>query len=612
MICHADGETLPDREAVPHPPTDSPLSDTQPNVVGWGLPSLGAAALSACGGGGDTHSGSTEPDYTAPASDADASRFLQQAQFASTPEDISALRSTTYADWLQAQFARPQGPTGWDWLHAREGFDYGDASSTSKYYNATYPADFMIWSQLLGGEDPVRRRLALALSEFFVVSLNGVNMAWRSPAMTHWWDTLVGHAFGNFRDLLDAVTLNPAMGAYLNTKGNQKEDGKGRVPDENYAREVMQLFTIGLHQLNADGSVKTDDAGQPMESYTQDDVSQLARVFTGYDFDHASDARVPNAEGNLIYPPDFTRRPMKLIASRHSMLEARFLGTTVPADTPADQALRTALDTLFQHSNVGPFFGRQMIQRLVTSNPSAAYVARVTAAFNDNGAGVRGDLRAVWAAVLLDDEARGPTGLSDPLHGKLREPMLRFVQWARSFGVSSAAGSWKLLDYSDPATRLGQSPLRAPSVFNYFRPGYVPPSTQLADRQAVAPEFQVVNESSVGGYLNFMQAVIQNGISCASPSLPQNSGPTSVDVKASYVNELALVDDPLALVNHLDLVLCAGQLTAAQKSLMVDALKAMVIEQAAQTTPAQDAKQLNRVAAAVLMVMASSAYLIQK
>jgi uncharacterized protein (DUF1800 family) len=509
---------------------------------------------------------------------------------------------------LQQRFAQAPGQTGWDWLNAR---GYGAVDSHSYYFNS-YPADFMIWQQLLGGQDPVRRRMALALSSFFVVSTSMLELTWRRHAMAHWWDTLVAHAFGNFRDLLEAVTLNPAMGFFLNTRGNQKENSKGRVPDENYAREVMQLFTIGLHQLNADGSVKTDGAGQPLESYSQDDVTHLARVFTGYDFDYASDSKVAIGSGNTIYPPDFARRPMKLIPSRHSTLPVHFLGQDVP-NADGQVALQAALDVLFKHPNVGPFFGRQMIQRLVTSNPSPAYVARVAAAFNDNGQGVRGDLRAVWAAVLLDNEARGPAGLSAPLHGKLREPMLRFIQWARSFGVTSAAGSWKLFDLGDPSSRLGQSPLRAPSVFNFFRPGYVPPSTALAESQAVAPEFQLVNETSVGGYLNYMQGVLQNGVHCPRPSVPQAAyADYEFDVKASYSAELPLLEDPVALVEHLNLVLCAGQLPAAQKTLMVDALTAMAVEQLTQTWLTEAVRRNNRVAAAVFMVMASSAYLVQK
>ena len=393
-------------------------------------------------------------------------------------------------------------------------------------------------------------------------------------------------------------------------RSEQENTATGTHPNENYAREVMQLFSIGLYQLNPDGSVKTDGAGRALESYSQDDVTQLARVFTGYVFD--TEPNVTTKSGYSIPPRGYCRRPMRLDASKHSTLEVRFLGTTIPAETPGAVALRMALDTLFNHPNVGPFFGRQMIQRLVTSNPSPAYVGRVAAAFNNNGAGVRGDLRAVWAAVLLDDEARNPARVSDPLHGKLREPLLRFIQWARTFGAVSAAGSWKIFDLSDAASRLGQSALRAPSVFNFFRPGYVPPAPGLADRQAVAPEFQLVNETSVGGYLNFMQGVIQNGIQCPNPTAPESAanGINLFDVKARYSAELARVTDPVALIDHLNLVLCAGQLPASQRSLMVDALKSMVYEQP--TSMTEEARRYDRVAAAVLMVMASSAYLVQK
>jgi hypothetical protein len=211
--------------------------------------------------------------------------------------------------------------------------------------------------------------------------------------------------------------------------------------------------------------------------------------------------------------------------------------------------------------------------------------------------------------VLLDDEARGPAGLTQPGFGKLREPMLRMVQWGRSFGIRSARGSWKIGDLSNPATQLGQSPLRSPSVFNYFRPGYVPPSTALSAAQTPAPEFQLVNESSVGGYLNYMQGVIRNGIFVNAPDLPQNAsnGTNGYDITAAYTAELALVLDPPALVRRLNLLLCAGQMSAANQSLIVSAISATAL-----TASSTESAKLNRVAAAVLLVMASSEYLIQK
>jgi uncharacterized protein (DUF1800 family) len=577
-----------------------------------------AAALAACGDGSgsgsepgtDTTEGPERGDEANPnvaaRNDAEAARFLFQAQAYATPTDIASVRSGNFAAWLSAQYAKPLGPTGWDWLNAR-GYDTID--SATRYFQNAYPGDFMIWNQLMTAPDPLRKRSALALSEFFVVSLSGLNGPWSGHAIAAWWDLLVAHAFGNFRQLLEAVTLNAAMGYYLNTKGNLKEDpAKGRVPDENYAREVMQLFSIGLYQLNLDGTEKRDAHGNRIESYSQADVTNLARVFTGYDVDMSQ-----NVSTNLlnVKVPNTSswRLPMTLSASRHSTLAATFLGVTVPANTPGAVALNTALETLFNHPNVGPFFGRQMIQRLVTSNPSPAYVGRVAEAFNNNGSGVRGDLKAVWSAILLDDEARSPAGLTQASYGRLREPMLRLVQWGRTFGITSALGSWKIGDLSNTASQLGQSPLRSPSVFNYFRPGYVPPSTALATSKAVAPEFQLVNESSVAGYLNFIQGVVQNGIYVNAPDQPNTASNASngYDITAAYTGELALVTDASALVRHLALLLCADQLASNTRTLIVDALNATPV-----TAASTDAVKRNRVAAAVLMVMASAEYLVQK
>ncbi len=530
-------------------------------------------------------------DVRMASSDVEAARFLLQAQFSASEADIAALRQTSYAAWLNNQFNANASTTGFDWLDAH-GYNLIDSK---RYYDNYYPGDYMIWNQLITSPDAVRKRMALALSEFFVVSLTGLNIPWRSHAIAGWWDILVSNAFGNYRKLLEDVTLNPAMGYFLATKGNQKENTKtGRAPDENYAREVMQLFSIGLHQLNPDGTEKRDASGQKIETYTQNDITNLARVFTGWDFDQTQNVpTVDPTQNRTISNTIFARLPMRFTATNHSLLEATFLGVTIPANTDGITALKIALDTLFNHPNGGAFFGKQMIQRLVTSNPSPAYVARVAAAFNDNGGGVRGDLRAVWRAILLDDEARNPAGLSSPNFGKLREPMLRLVQWARTFNATSPQDTWKINDLSDPGTKLGQSPLRSPSVFNFFRPGYVPPGTALSANQIPAPEFQLVSESSVGGYLNFMQNVIYSGISS--------------DVTAPYTTEMAIVHDANALVQRLNLLLCAGQLSAATITLMVTALNATAV-----TTASSNTVKRNRIAAAIFLVMASSEYLVQK
>ncbi len=564
-----------------------------------------AALLAACGGGG---SPSSNPVLSRPASDEEAARFLLQAQFSASDADIAALRSKAYAPWLDEQFNAPADVTGFAWLNAR-GYDAID--NATRYYDSSYPGDYMIWNQLMTSADAVRKRAALALSEFFVVSLTGLDFSWRSHALAAWWDVLAANAFGNFRKLLEDVTLNAAMGVYLNTKGNMKENlATGRAPDENFGREVMQLFTLGLYQLNLDGSEKRALDGVKLETYTQSDISNIARIFTGWNFDQTQNvSTLEPVQGRNIPNTVFTRLPMRLNPANHSTLAATFLGSTVPANTDGAAALKIALDTLFNHPNVGPFFGKQMIQRLVTSNPSPAYVARVASAFNNNGAGLRGDLKAVFSAVLLDEEARGAAGLSQSGFGKLREPMLRLVQWGRSFGITSARGSWKIGDLSNPATQLGQSPMRSPSVFNFFRPGYVPPSTALSATQTTAPEFQLVNESSVGGYLNYMQGVIRNGIFVNAPDLPNNASNAAngFDIVAAYNAELALAGDALALLKRLNLLLCAGQLSADNQTLMVNALNATAI-----TASSSDSARRDRVAAAVLLVMASADYLIQK
>lgn len=580
-----------------------------------GLPTLplattlaAAAALAACGGGGSSGGGNgsvtaagTTGDgagtlsplagtgtaqtyvYTKPQNDTEAARFLLQAQLSASEADIASVTARGYLPWLGEQFDAAPTLTGWAWI-------------ASKAPNAV-DTDGMIWQQLMSSRDSLRKRMALALTEIFVVSANDIGSNWPHHMMAQYWDMLVAGVTGNFRTLLESITLNPAMGYYLNTRGNQKENSSGRQPDENYAREVMQLMTIGLYQLNADGSIKRAADGTPLDSYSQDDVTNLARVFTGYDLDIAT------ADKNTVTPPGanytiesnaWTTRPMALTASRHSTLAATFLGTTVAAGTEGKAALKTALDTLFAHPNVGPFIGKQLIQRLVTSNPSAAYVARVSAVFADNGAGVRGDMKSVMAAVLLDNEARSPAGLTDGGFGRLREPMLRFVQWGRTFGIGSTLDTWKIGNLSGTANQLGQSPLRSPSVFNFFRPGYVPPGTALVEGGQVAPEFQLVNETTVGGYLNFMQGAIQNGFS-------------SKDVIPTYAAEKALVLDPARLVQRLNLLMAANQLQAATVKLITDALA-----QPAVTSTSTDAVKANRVYAAVLMVMASAEYLIQK
>ena len=360
---------------------------------------------------------------------------------------------------------------------------------------------------------------------------------------------LTANAFGNFRTLLERITLNAGMGFFLNTKGNLKEDANGRQPDENYAREVMQLFTIGLYELNPDGTPRLDANDRPIETYGQSDITNLARVFTGYDWDYlANGGTFTDVAWHDYDVPSthFATNPMWFNPNAHSNLEVNFLGTNIPANTPGRDALRIALDRLFNHPNAGPFFARQMIQRLVTSNPSPAYVGRVAAAFANNGSGTRGDLRAVWTAILMDDEALAAPSAANPLAGKLREPVVRFVQWWRTVGVSSTNGAYEIYDLSQSDTALGQSALRSPSVFNFFRPGYVPPGTEIATAGKQAPEFQLLNETTTAGYINFLQWVTRGGYN---------------DVKPTYADLLPIAHDVPQVVAWLNLRLTSNQMS---------------------------------------------------
>ncbi len=548
--------------------------------------------------------------------DNDAARFLLQAQFSASLEETAAVRQMGYAAWLDQAMNVPTGITGADWLRVN---GYNAISRETQFYDRMDLGDYMVWNQLMTAPDAVRKRAALALSEYFVVAIQGVDNVeqWLvNFGMARYWDILSANAFGSFRRLLEEITLSAVMGVYLNTKGNQKEDASGRQPDENYAREVMQLFTIGLRQLNLDGTEKRDAAGNPIDTYTQSDVSNLARVFTGYDLDQ----RQNPFDQRVLVVQDQNRRisnqtpallPMQFFPERHSTLAASFLGTTVPANTEGPQALAIALDTLANHPNVGPFFGKQMIQRLVTSNPSPAYVARVATVFNNNGSGVRGDLRAVFRAILLDEEARNPNGTTQSGFGKLREPIVRFVQWGRTFADLATRERWRAFERSSSADGLAQSPLRSPSVFNFFRPGYVPPSTALAASRSVAPEFQIVNESSVSGYLNHMMVFVSDGVYMRTTNASNPTGefvPSDFfNVPASYSSELPLATNSAALVDRLGLLLCAGRLSASTKQLMVNALNVTAV-----TASSNDSQKLTQVHRAVYMVMACPEYLVQK
>jgi uncharacterized protein (DUF1800 family) len=540
---------------------------------------LAATALSACGGGGSDSPGTVTPPPPVvvppePVTPERASRFLAQASMGATREQITRVQAIGYSGWLDEQFALPASGTRWDWLIAG-GYDV----LTNK--NSEAGADACQWRKLLTAPDTLRQRVTLALSEIVVAAVAGfVGNGWKTFSAAAYLDLLEANAFGNYRTLLQQISLSAPMGEFLTFRGNVKFNANtGAMPDENYAREVMQLFSIGLTQLNLDGSPKLT-SGLPTETYTLEDITGLARVFTGWNYD---------LTGTTADVPEFKRRPMTQTANRHETGTKAFLGTTIAAGVDGAASLTQALDAIFAHANVAPFISRQLIQRLVCSNPSGPYIARVATVFNNDGAGVKGNLKAVIKAILLDSEARSGARLTDPNFGKLREPILRFTAWGRAFKASSPSDAWAIGNTSDPATRLGQSPLRSGSVFNFFRPGYVPPNSAIGTAGLVAPEFQITNESTVVGYVNYMQTIISRGTG---------------DVKGDYSALMPLADTAQALLDEINVVLVAGQLSAATVALIKGALESM----AAGT----DAARLNRIYAALVMVMAAPEFIVQK
>jgi len=530
----------------------------------------------------------------------DAARFLNQASFGATEAEVNKLRTYGYSAWLEDQFFMP-GRSHEAYINAvSASLPTGQSLDDSHVMNT-------FWREAATGQDQLRRRVAFALSQIFVVSLQDSTVSEFKRGVASYLDMLGRNAFGNYRQLLNEVTLHPMMGLYLSHLRNQKEDpARNRVPDQNYAREVMQLFSIGLYELNPDGAPKLVN-GQPVETYDSDDIVGLSRVFTGFSWagPDKSDTRF---FGGGTQDPDREVLFMQSYPRFHSISEKRFLTAVIPAGTNADPDgdLRTALDEIASHPNVGPFISRQLVQRLVTSNPTPAYVARVAQAFDAGrftsglwrtGTGQRGDLRATVAAVLLDPEARTATRLADPTFGKVREPILRVAHWMRAFNARSASGNFLLGVTDDPTSSLAQSAMRSPTVFNFYRPGYVPPNTSIAAAGLVAPELQIVNEVSVVGYSNFMRSAVQNGLGSGNPR----------DIQPDYTAELALADNADLLIDRVSLFLTAGTMSAATRTIVRDAVNSIAMPTTNQATARQ-----SRVRLAVFFTLSSPEYLVQK
>ena len=556
----------------------------------------------------------------------DAARLLTQATFGPTKAEIDSLTGASIDTWITAQLALPF--TSHRTAIQSDRTTYGGSSSFTNW-NATHgPNRQSAWFKTsLTAPDQLRQRVAFALSQILVISDVALGDDSDAEPLAYYYDQLGNGAFGNFRTLLETVTLSPMMGRYLSSLRNSKADPvTGTTPDENYAREVMQLFTIGLSQLQPDGTLVLGADGLPTSSYNQKTITEMAKVFTGWSYPGNAATQFRTAGRNSI-------SPMQIFPLYHDDTVkdiSPVTATLIPASQGGTQDLKLALDALFNHQNTAPFIAKLLIQRLVTSNPSPAYVYRVAQKFVNNGSGVRGDLAAVVRAILIDYEARSPVIASNITFGKLKEPLLRLTGLLRTFGASSTSG--RFLGYHHTvdlvpitsatplpalASQINQSPntfsvtrldgvqgnlaeaaMRSPTVFNFYHPDYVLPGP-LAAAGMVAPEFEITDDNFAISTPNFLRTFVNAAIP-TSGGVPTPAAPYVIMLNLTY--EQTLLSTPTALLDHLNVVLCSGSLSAASRTRIITALAALPT---ATTT-------IDRAKVAILMVLTSPAAAIQK
>ena len=590
-----------------HPAPSTPAH--RPSPTRWGaVVLLGALVfLSACGGG-DSSDGQVTPDgtvVTRPQNKAEAARFLVQSTFGPTQADVDNLMSQGYEPWIDSQLSQPLGISHLGLARASQA-----ASQVKTIGNTELLQSW--WTHALTDPAQLRQRVAFALSEIFVVSSMDANLSGNGLLLASYLDMLNDSMGGTHRQLLENVALHPAMGIYLSHRGNRKEDTKsGRIPDQNFAREVMQLFSIGLYQLHADGTPKKLN-GKSIETYTSEDVRGLSKVFTGFSWS------VPPGKEGLSWDKCFFRNSACQDDSQFTTRMAAYndphdsgpksvpsLGLNLPARVDPMGDLRDALDALERHENTAPFFCKQLIQRLVTSNPSPGYVADVVGVYRANG----GAITPVVKAILMHSEARNLAAQDRARYGKLREPLLRLTHLLRAVPHRSdhansarAAGGpafYLFGDTDNPGTSLGQTPLRAPSVFNYFRPGYVPAQTRLGQEGSVAPELQTTSETSVIGYANFLADILNNGTGAGNPITKKR------DVQFDHSGMDSLAGTPAALIDRAsEMLLFQSPAPEPLRSTAITALDKMANKNA-------NDRRL-RVQAALLLVAVSPEFTVQQ
>lgn len=551
-------------------------------------------ALLACDGksGGDNSAG---PALNFTPDTIEASRFLTQASFGPTAQSIAELTQIDLASWIERQMSLP----------ISEISPYVQINSNGSSPEARHE---IWWQNAIHGEDQLRQRVAYALSQIFVLSDIDYVLANNQYSISDYYDMLAKNAFGNYRELLGQVTLHPAMGVYLSMLRNEKADSARNVrPDENYAREVLQLFSIGLVELDSAGQAIPID--NPTPAYSQKTVEEFARVFTGWNYHSAVDWTTTSAVDPL-------EQPMKPDEAFHDTGTKTLLnGQVIPAGLDARADLDAALDNIFAHQNVGPFIASALIKRLVTSNPTPAYIQRVAAKFADNGQGVRGDLGATVRAILLDSEARnGHLELNQ--FGKLKEPIIKLIQYYRALeAVPGDTASGNYASTRVPAYRIdelvGQAFLRSKSVFNFYQPDNPTSGQEIGSNGQVltAPEQQIYSEARVANTNNDTHSTVY---------LHHNL--SGISSSAARINASLLIQlfrqSPDNLLNHLNLVLLAGHLSDNFRALLLEHMYTIAespgLDQAAEPIPVDDETATQIVLDIAYMILASPEYMVQR
>ncbi len=505
---------------------------------------------------------------------ADAARLLTQSTFGPTPSLLAHAQLVGASAFLNEQFNTATTLTLTRVDQAIAVLPPNSGTANSIFQEAW-------WKTVVTAPDQIRQRVAFALSEIFVASANGNDIYNYPDGVATYWDLLAKDAFGNFRQLLEDVTLNPVMGDYLDMVHNDKPNPSNNTePNENYAREVMQLFTIGLYQLNPDGTQKLDNQNQPISTYDQDVVEGFAHVFTGWYWAQSGTPHWSYASPNY-------RSPMLAFPTHHDTGAKLLLdNVTLPENQTQTKDLKDALDALFNHPNTGPFFCRQLIQRLVTSNPSPAYLGRMAQIFANNGQGVRGDLKAVIKAIFLDPEARSTAGLLSPSYGHEREPLVRLANLYRAFNAQAASGNFIV---TNQMANFAQSPLYAPSVFNFFTPNYAQPGA-ITQAGVLSPEFQITTDTTVITSANKMRSTVY-----------QVPGSSADSLILDLTSLTPLASNPGALVDSLNNLLMSGEMSSAMRDIVVNAVTQI---------PASDS--LERAQTGVHLLVTSPEFVIEK